>query len=224
MTPLLALLSLFSMCAATTVSYKMAPHERACFYTEAKVVGEKIGFYFAVQNGGNFDVDFDVTDPNVKVILSGQAERQGDFVLTANMVGEYTFCFSNTMSTFQEKFLDFDITVQHEVNAAGMVKSDLEEAVGSIKKTDKDKPPEAVTKTVENLKNGLGDVASSLTSLYRIQRNIRTNEHRNHATVKATEGRIFWSAFLECVAMVAMAVGQVYVIQTFFAKSVRTRV
>ncbi|KAJ3371495.1 hypothetical protein HDU91_005137 [Kappamyces sp. JEL0680] len=179
-----------------------------------QVVGEKIGFYFAVQNGGNFDVDFDVTDPNVKVILSGQAERQGDFVLTANMVGEYTFCFSNTMSTFQEKFLDFDITV----------KSDLEEAVGSIKKTDKDKPPEAVTKTVENLKNGLGDVASSLTSLYRIQRNIRTNEHRNHATVKATEGRIFWSAFLECVAMVAMAVGQVYVIQTFFAKSVRTRV
>jgi hypothetical protein len=28
-----------------------------------------------------------VTDPNVKVVLSGVAERQGDFVLTANVIG-----------------------------------------------------------------------------------------------------------------------------------------
>ena len=32
-----------------------------------QVIGEKIGFYFAVQSGGNFDIDYDVTDPNIKV-------------------------------------------------------------------------------------------------------------------------------------------------------------
>lgn len=37
------------------------------------------------------------------------------------------------MSTFQEKYLDFDITLEHEVNS-GWVKSDLEQAVGAIAK------------------------------------------------------------------------------------------
>ena len=40
------------------------------------MVGEKLGFYFAVQSGGNFDVDYDITDPNVRILISGQAERQ----------------------------------------------------------------------------------------------------------------------------------------------------
>lgn len=33
-------------------------------------------------------MDFDVTDPNVRVVLNGVAERQGDFVLTANVAGK----------------------------------------------------------------------------------------------------------------------------------------
>jgi hypothetical protein len=41
--------------------------------------------------GGNFDVDYDITDPNVKIIMSGQAERQGDFVFSANVIGLEVF-------------------------------------------------------------------------------------------------------------------------------------
>jgi hypothetical protein len=43
--------------------------------------------------------------------MDGQKERQGDFVFTASDVGEYRFCFNNEMSTFAEKFVDFEITV-----------------------------------------------------------------------------------------------------------------
>jgi hypothetical protein len=32
-------------------------------------------------------------------------------VFTAQSVGEYSFCFSNEMSTFAEKFVDFEIAV-----------------------------------------------------------------------------------------------------------------
>ena len=71
-------------------------------------------FYFAVQSGGSFDVDFDIKDPNDKVILDGQRERQGDFVFTANIVGEYSFCFENDMSTLTDKLVDFDIMVESE--------------------------------------------------------------------------------------------------------------
>lgn len=34
--------------AATALTYQLAAHERACFYTETKKDGEKVAFYFAV--------------------------------------------------------------------------------------------------------------------------------------------------------------------------------
>jgi len=67
-----------------------------------------------VQSGGSFDIDFDIKDPNDKILLDGVRERQGDYVLTANTVGEYSFCFENDMSTLTEKLVDFDIMVESE--------------------------------------------------------------------------------------------------------------
>jgi hypothetical protein len=46
-----------------------------------------------------------------KIILDGQKERQGDYVFTANDVGEYRFCFDNSVSTFSDKIVDFEIAV-----------------------------------------------------------------------------------------------------------------
>lgn len=71
-------------------------------------------FYFAVQSGGSFDVDFEIKDPNDRIILDGQRERQGDYVFTANTVGEFSFCFENDMSTLTDKLVDFDIMVESE--------------------------------------------------------------------------------------------------------------
>lgn len=56
-------------------------------------------------------MDYQVVGPGDKVILEGEKERQGDFVFTANTVGDYQFCFSNKMSNSAEKFVDFEITV-----------------------------------------------------------------------------------------------------------------
>lgn len=64
-----------------------------------------------VQAGGSFDVDYEVVGPQDKIIMDGQKERQGDFVFTATETGEYRFCFNNQMSTFAEKFVDFEIAV-----------------------------------------------------------------------------------------------------------------
>lgn len=65
-----------------------------------------------VQSGGSFDIDYEVADPNGKIVLSGEKERQGDFAFTAQVVGDYSFCFSNQMSTFTEKYVDLDIAVR----------------------------------------------------------------------------------------------------------------
>ena len=131
---ILALLGLATTVYSTSFTTLLTPNERLCFYADVDKAGEKLGvrsllpstvfthltrvsflkFYFAVQSGGSFDVDFELKDPNDKVILDGQRERQGDYVLTANTVGEYSFCFENDMSTLTDKLVDIDIMVESE--------------------------------------------------------------------------------------------------------------
>jgi len=53
-----------------------------------------------------------VTNPQRREVLSGQKERQGDYVFTAKERGEYRFCFNNEMSTFADKMVDFEIAVR----------------------------------------------------------------------------------------------------------------
>ncbi|KAI0186911.1 emp24/gp25L/p24 family/GOLD-domain-containing protein [Astrocystis sublimbata] len=108
---------LVSVVSATALTYKIGANERACFFAAPHKQGQKIAFYFAVQSGGSFDIDYEVTGPTDKVVLNGEKERQGDFVFTANEVGDYKFCFNNAMSTYSEKFVDFEIAVEDEVRA-----------------------------------------------------------------------------------------------------------
>ena len=56
-------------------------------------------------------MDYEVIGPDKKIIMDGQKERQGDFVFTATQTGEYQFCFNNQMSTFADKYVDFEISV-----------------------------------------------------------------------------------------------------------------
>lgn len=98
---LLCLLAQPVLGAALTT--ELAPQERSCYYAWVDKVGEKVGFYFAVQSGGSFDIDYDITAPSDKVIIEGKKERQLDIIFTGNEVGEYSFCFENDMSSYTEK-------------------------------------------------------------------------------------------------------------------------
>ncbi|KAF8737675.1 hypothetical protein AX14_012548 [Amanita brunnescens Koide BX004] len=188
---------------ASALTTPIAANERQCYYVDVDKAGEKIGFYFAVQSGGSFDIDFEVRDPNQKVLLDGQRERQGDFVLTANTVGEYSFCFENDMSTLTEKLVDFDIMVESEPRREPPAKA------GQVAEH-----TSALEESVFRL-NGL------LMNIKRMQNYFHTRENRGFSIVKSTQNRLFWYAILESLGIIAMAVTQVYVLQTFFTKTGR---
>lgn len=76
-----------------------------------------------MQSGGSFDVDYEVMGPNNRLVMDGSKERQGDFVFTAAEPGEYRFCFNNEMSTFAEKFVDFEIAVSLSHTIARLTKA-----------------------------------------------------------------------------------------------------
>ncbi|KAI1138712.1 emp24/gp25L/p24 family/GOLD-domain-containing protein [Hypoxylon sp. FL0543] len=187
-----------SLVSATALTFKIFANEKACFFAAPEKKGAKIAFYFAVQSGGSFDINYEVTGPGGKVILDGEKERQGDFVFTANEIGEYKFCFDNEMSTYSEKFVDFEIAVEDEVRAQ------LPSKQGST--------PEQTSALEESIYK----ISGQLSTIARNQKYFRTRENRNFSTVRSTESRIVNFSLIQCCMMVAMGALQVFVVRFFF--------
>ncbi|KAI4748411.1 supernatant protein factor, C-terminal domain-containing protein [Aureobasidium sp. EXF-12298] len=208
MAPLFALLGLLgfltSFVSATALTYKLPPNGKECFYSHIEQKGAKVAFYFAVQSGGSFDVDYAVHGPSSepgreKTILDGTKERQGDFVFTANEAGEYRFCFDNSISTFADKMIDFEISIENEPRAASIPSKQG----ANIEQT-------------SALENSVLKLSGQLSTITRQQKYFRTRENRNFSTVRSTEQRIFNFSIIESLMMVAMAGMQVFIVRMFF--------
>ncbi|KAF3160894.1 hypothetical protein TWF106_000595 [Orbilia oligospora] len=195
---LLSLIYLTRPTSATALTYKLAANEEHCVFIHNDKKGVKVAFYFAVQAGGSFDVDYTVKAPNDVIVLDGTKERQGDFVFTANELGEYSFCFSNDMSTFAEKLVDYEIAVEHEQRA------ELPTRPGTT--------PEQTT----NLEESIFKLSGQLSTISRNQKYFRTRENRNFSTVKSTDTRIMNFSLIESLMMVTMSCLQVFIVRFFF--------
>ncbi|WOO83968.1 uncharacterized protein LOC62_05G007485 [Vanrija pseudolonga] len=194
-----ASLVLAACASATALTTLLNANDRACYYADVDGVGEKIGFYFAVQSGGQFEIDFVVMDPEDKVIIEGEKERQGDYIFTGKKLGEYSFCFANEASN-TDKLIDFDI----------MVESEPRRTLGGSAA-----PLKEHTSALEESTYKLSGLLSSIT---RTQKYFHTRHHRNYSTVQSTKSRMFWFTVLECVAIVAMALLQIWILKTFFSR------
>ncbi|KAJ4293604.1 hypothetical protein N0V90_008887 [Kalmusia sp. IMI 367209] len=224
---------------ATALTYRLEAHERACFFTNVETKGIKVAFYFAVQSGGSFDVDYEVTGPNDKVILDGTKERQGDFVFTANEEGEYRFCFNNEMSTFAEKMVDFEIAVRLPFHPTtipstsffeSLAPHELQRWLSNYARSNVSPPPQVENEVRAQLPSKQGSspeqtsvleesilkLSAQLSTISRNQKYFRTRENRNFSTVKSTEKRIFNFSMMEVGLMVTMAGLQVFIVRFFF--------
>lgn len=143
------------------------------------------------------------------MLLALEKERQGDYVLTANELGEYSFCFSNDMSTFADKTFDFEISVENERRPA------------QAEHNERGTGPQAQAEAIDE---SLYRISNELTRIDRMQKYFKTRDSRNFATVISTDERIFWFSITELSMIVFMAVLQVFVIRTFFSNSKRTSV
>jgi len=148
--------------------------------------------------------------PNEKLLLQLEKERQGDYVFTANDVGEYSFCFSNDMSTFAEKVVDFEISIENEKRPSQVAAADKNA-----------KSPQAHT---ESMDESLFRLTGELSQVDRMQKYQKTRESRNFNTVTSTESRIFWFSVTELGLIVAMSALQVFVVRTFFSTAKRSYV
>lgn len=105
------------------------------------------------------------------------------------------------MSTFADKYVDFEIT--SEANP-GTSSSLLPQKSG------------APSEQHDQLEDLVFKVSGQLSTVNRMQKYFRTRENRNFSTVRSTEKRIFQFSLIEVVMMVGMAVLQVLVVRFFF--------
>lgn len=199
-----AISSLFlGLSHATALTFTLSPNEKQCFYAFNNQQNGNIGYYFAVQAGGSFDINYSIKGPNQQLIVSEEKQRQGDYLFNADQVGEYEFCFDNEMSTFAEKVIDFEIKTEDEENAIKAVLPAAPTENGAVLN---------MQTSVEKIKRQLSLLENSL-NYY------KTRNNRNQSTVKSTETRIFWFSLFDLVLMLAMAGFQVAVVKFFFQGS-----
>jgi hypothetical protein len=105
------------------------------------------------------------------------------------------------MSTFADKYVDFEITVE---GASGTSSALLPQKSG------------APTEQHDMIEDLVFKVSGQLSTVNRMQKYFRTRENRNFSTVRSTEKRIFQFSAIEVLMMVGMAVLQVLVVRFFF--------
>lgn len=201
--PCVALLAFIQLIAASALTFNLPAKEKACFYVFTEKDNTAISFYFAVQQGGSFDVDYSIKGPRLNVVAEETKQRQGDFSFNAQFSGEYEFCFLNEMSTFAEKVIDFEI------------KSDSD-ATNQFKALMPDQPNTKPIAHVEAMRSTAESIDRQLEELKRSLQYYKTRNNRNQATVLSTESRIYYFSILEVLLMVGMAFLQITVVQLFF--------
>jgi hypothetical protein len=148
------------------------------------------------------------------MITEGHKEKQGEFVFTANDLGEYRFCFSNEMSTFADKTVDFEIAVSlaEPLRIAVADCHQVENEERAALPTKQGSTPEQTSVLEESILK----LSAQLSTVNRNQKYFRTRENRNFSTVRSTERRIFNFSIIESLMMVTMAGLQVFIVRFFF--------
>lgn len=198
-------LVLASRVSCSALTFILGAQEQQCYYVFTTRPNTQIGYYFAVQSGGAFDVDYTISNPEGTTVISDEKQRQGDFTFNADKVGEYKFCFSNGMLTFAEKVVDFEIKLEDEDSAQAQLRAKMPVLVNL-------EPIEHV----EQMKQTIDKISSQLDGLARTLQYYKTRSNRNQATVRSTESRIYYFSILEVLLMVGMAGLQIVVVQLFF--------
>lgn len=170
--------------------------ENECFH-ERVPVGTKLGFSFEVIEGGFYDVDVVIKDPNNSILHQDDRASNGKFTIEANMDGPYQFCFNNKHVSYNPKVVIFDID-----------RSDVK----SSPKADGTQKDDDVTKVLEMTDNLMLATISSRHDVRFLLARDRVHRKVN----EETNSRIVWWSFLEFILLLSVTVGQVWYLKRFF--------
>ncbi|KAL7421497.1 p24 complex component [Cryptotrichosporon argae] len=187
--PFLALAALALPALAHRI--EVEPGQKECYYEhlnpeDRMTVTYEVGGSSA---GGHLDIDFYVIEPRGNVIYTSHKEPQGTFSLAAEIAGQYTYCFSNEMSSYSRKTLSF--------NVHGVLFLGEEEHIAPVEQE------------IRDLSSGLQMVKDEQAYLV-----VRERVHRN--TCESTNSRVKWWAIVQIVILLAVYAWNVHYLKSWF--------
>eukprot|EP00035_Acanthoeca_spectabilis_P021246 m.437162 g.437162 ORF g.437162 m.437162 type:complete len:208 (-) comp18071_c0_seq1:131-754(-) len=103
--------------AGTELTFEMGPHEEQCFH-ELIEESQLVTVEYQVIYGGHMDIDVEVKmyphNGGAEVLFHEAKSETGSHTFNAKQTGEFTFCFSNAMSTVAHKTVYVDVVVGND--------------------------------------------------------------------------------------------------------------
>ncbi|XP_030038233.2 transmembrane emp24 domain-containing protein 5 [Manduca sexta] len=113
-----SLLIIIVQCNAVTiyesdVNFRIDPGSRTCFF-EKGTTGHTMEVYYQVLDGqhGDFDISFDIIDPNGVKIISDYKKPQNSIILELEVEGDYAFCMDNSFSIINSKLVFISVVIE----------------------------------------------------------------------------------------------------------------
>mmetsp|Transcript_4409 Transcript_4409/g.7256 ORF Transcript_4409/g.7256 Transcript_4409/m.7256 type:complete len:217 (+) Transcript_4409:32-682(+) len=180
-----------------------------CFY-ETILKGTDVGMEFLVTSGGALDIDATVTGPPTgEGLYAARKETEGKYYFVTHLKGEYTFCFSNKMSSVTEK------TVSVQINV-GKQRSEEEIILSILSGRENDDDEEATIPVVSPLQSSILQLADGLHAVQGEEKYMRMRERAHRDTSESTNSRILYWSIFENVVLISISVWQVYYLKRFF--------
>ncbi|XP_067014700.1 transmembrane emp24 domain-containing protein 7 [Anabrus simplex] len=194
------LLSTITLCIyladGVELTFELPDNAKECFFQEIqKNVTSTLEFQ--VVTGGQYDVDVTLEAPNREIIYRQVKSQFDSHTFTPLISGVYKACFSNEFSTFSHKLVYMDFQVGDEQPLPGI--------------------GEHVT-VMTQIESSTQEIHKSLNSIIDYQTHHRLQEAQGRKRAEDLNERVMWWSIMETLAILMIAVGQVFVLKNFFAE------
>ncbi|KAI9259202.1 COPII-coated vesicle protein [Helicostylum pulchrum] len=174
-----------------TMSVDIEPGEVDCYFEDLEV-GERLTISYEVNEGGNLDIDFWLSDPNGATELSTVRTTADTHTYFARHEGRHIYCFSNEFSTVSDKRIAFNVHENFQ------------------------KVHDSVKETTDPLEKELAELADSIFAVKAQQEYIVYRERQHRDTAESTNSRVKWWSMAQLGLLSSVCVWQVYYLKRFF--------
>ncbi|GMM37287.1 Erp2 protein [Saccharomycopsis crataegensis] len=182
----------------TSMSINVPAFAKECLYYRMDSEEDSVLVNFQVLTGGNFEIDFEITAPNGDKVITANDKRYADYLVRSFGLGEYSFCFSNRVSTVTPKKVEFSIELERDVDYYNQ---------------------QETTKNKDEImsEHAISEISRNYDQMRKMLDYLRAREWRNMSTVKSTESRVYWLGLLSSLAMIGLGVAQATLVQFMFS-------
>ncbi|KAI5623639.1 interleukin 1 receptor-like 1 ligand isoform X1 [Silurus asotus] len=207
-----SVMSAFNPSEDSELTFLLPAGASECFFQTTQKNGT-LEVEYQVIAGAGMDVDFSIISPQGVHLASEFRRSDGVHMVESTEAGDYQICFDNSFSRFSEKMVFFEVILE---NAAS-------DTAGEDDWMGLGEPENLLEYKLEDIRESIESVHRHLERSRQMQTVLRAFEARDRNLLENNLWRVsFWSC-TTLVAMLLVAVTQVYTLRRLFDDNRKVR-